>query len=190
MTSDTTHFRTCPLCEAMCGIVIEHRDGAVLSVRPDREDVLSRGHICPKAVALKEAMTSEYQTYATQVIRNAQALSASLAEEGMRPVSGGTDTHLALFDVRGVGVTGAEAEARCDAARITLNKNAIPYDPQPPSVASGIRVGTRLRRVAGQRLGTRARIPPMPRRRGGGHLSGDPPGACHSREVGCDGGGA
>jgi glycine hydroxymethyltransferase len=60
----------------------------------------------------------------------------------MRPVSGGTDTHLALIDLRGVGVTGKEAEARCDAARITLNKNAIPYDPQPPMTASGIRVGT------------------------------------------------
>ena len=60
----------------------------------------------------------------------------------MRPVSGGTDTHLALIDLQGLGVTGAEAEQRCDAARITLNKNAIPYDPQPPSVASGIRVGT------------------------------------------------
>ncbi|MBM3686964.1 MAG: serine hydroxymethyltransferase, partial [Actinobacteria bacterium] len=69
-------------------------------------------------------------------------LTASLAAEGMRPVSGGTDTHLALIDLRGVGVTGADAEARCDAARITLNKNAIPYDPQPPAVASGIRVGT------------------------------------------------
>jgi glycine hydroxymethyltransferase len=60
----------------------------------------------------------------------------------MRPVSGGTDTHLALIDLRGLGVTGKEAEARCDAARITLNKNAIPYDPQPPMTASGIRVGT------------------------------------------------
>jgi len=60
----------------------------------------------------------------------------------MRPVSGGTDTHLALIDLRAVDVTGAEAEVRCDAARITLNKNAIPYDPQPPAVASGIRVGT------------------------------------------------
>ena len=60
----------------------------------------------------------------------------------MRPVSGGTDTHLALIDLRGVGVTGTDAEARCDAARITLNKNAIPYDPQPPMIASGIRVGT------------------------------------------------
>jgi glycine hydroxymethyltransferase len=60
----------------------------------------------------------------------------------MRPVSGGTDTHLALIDLRELGVTGTEAELRCDAAGITLNKNAIPYDPQPPLVASGIRVGT------------------------------------------------
>ena len=98
--------------------------------------------VAAKAVALKEAMSPEYQSYAAQVIRNAQALTATLAEEGMRPVSGGTDTHLALIDLRGVGVTGADAEVRCDDARITLNKNAIPYDPQPPAVASGIRVGT------------------------------------------------
>ena len=98
--------------------------------------------VAAKAVALKEAMTPEFQAYAAQVVRNAQALSASLAAQGMRPVSGGTDTHLALIDLRGVDVTGAEAEARSDAARITLNKNAIPYDPQPPAVASGIRVGT------------------------------------------------
>ena len=98
--------------------------------------------VAAKAVALKEASTPEYQAYAAQVIRNAQALTATLADEGMRPVSGGTDTHLALIDLRGVGVTGADAEVRCDEARITLNKNAIPYDPQPPAVASGIRVGT------------------------------------------------
>ena len=98
--------------------------------------------VAAKAVALKEAMAPEFQAYAAQVVRNAQALSASLAAQGMRPVSGGTDTHLALIDLRGVDVTGAEAEARSDAARITLNKNAIPYDPQPPAVASGIRVGT------------------------------------------------
>ena len=98
--------------------------------------------VAAKAVALKEAMSHDYQAYAAQVVRNAQALTASLAAEGMRPVSGGTDTHLALIDLRGVGVTGADAEVRCDEARITLNKNAIPYDPQPPAVASGIRVGT------------------------------------------------
>ena len=98
--------------------------------------------VAGKAVALKEAATPEYQAYAKQVIANAQALAAGLAAEGMRPVSGGTDTHLALIDLQGIGVNGTDAEARCDAARITLNKNAIPYDPQPPAVASGIRVGT------------------------------------------------
>ena len=98
--------------------------------------------VAAKAVALKEAAQPEYQAYARQVVANAQALAAGLAAEGMRPVSGGTDTHLALIDLRGVGVTGKDAEARCDAARITLNKNAIPYDPQPPMTASGIRVGT------------------------------------------------
>jgi glycine hydroxymethyltransferase len=98
--------------------------------------------VAAKAVALKEAATPEYRTYAAQVIANAQALAAGLATEGMRPVSGGTDTHLALIDIQAMGVTGDIAEARCDAARITLNKNAIPYDPQPPSKGSGIRVGT------------------------------------------------
>jgi len=103
--------------------------------------------VAAKGVALKEAATPEYQQYATQVIANAQALSAGLEAQGMRAVSGGTDTHLALIDLqplaaRGVEVTGTQAEARCDAAGITLNKNAIPYDPRPPAVASGIRVGT------------------------------------------------
>jgi glycine hydroxymethyltransferase len=98
--------------------------------------------VAAKAVALKEASTPQYQAYARQVIANAQALSSGLEAEGMRPVSGGTDTHLALIDIRGLGVTGDIAEARCDAARVTLNKNAIPYDPQPPSKGSGIRVGT------------------------------------------------
>ena len=98
--------------------------------------------VAAKAVALREAASPEYKTYAHQVIANAKTLADGLAAEGMRPVSGGTDTHLALIDVRGLEVTGTEAEQRCDAVRITLNKNAIPYDPQPPMVASGIRVGT------------------------------------------------
>jgi glycine hydroxymethyltransferase len=98
--------------------------------------------VAAKAVALREAAQPAYQAYARQVIANAQSLAAGLADEGMRPVSGGTDTHLALIDLRETGVTGKDAEARCDAARITLNKNAIPYDPQPPMTASGIRVGT------------------------------------------------
>ena len=98
--------------------------------------------VAAKAVALKECMQPEYRSYAAQVITNAQALCQGLTAEGMRVVSGGTDTHLALIDLRPLGVTGAEAEARCEAARITLNKNPIPFDPKPPSIASGIRVGT------------------------------------------------
>ena len=98
--------------------------------------------VAAKAVNLKECMTPEYQAYAKQVVVNAQALTAGLAERGMRPVTGGTDTHLALLDLAATGVTGKDAEARCDAAGIVLNKNAIPNDPQPPSVASGIRVGS------------------------------------------------
>ncbi|MEW2375272.1 serine hydroxymethyltransferase [Micromonospora sp. NPDC047812] len=98
--------------------------------------------VAAKAVALREAAQPEFRAYADRVVANARALAAGLADEGMRPVSGGTDTHLALIDLREAGVTGADAEARCDAATITLNKNAIPYDPQKPMVASGIRVGT------------------------------------------------
>jgi glycine hydroxymethyltransferase len=98
--------------------------------------------VAAKAVALKEAATPEYKAYATQVVANCGALAKSLEDEGMRAVSGGTDTHLALIDLQGLGVSGAEAEARTGAARIVLNKNAIPYDPAPPMTASGIRVGT------------------------------------------------
>ncbi len=113
--------------------------------------------IAAKAVALKEAAQPEFAEYARQVIANAKALADGLVAEGMRPVSGGTDTHLALIDLRGptgsAGVTGRDAEARCDLARITLNKNAIPYDPQKPMVASGIRVGTPSVTTQGMREG-------------------------------------
>jgi glycine hydroxymethyltransferase len=98
--------------------------------------------VAAKAVALKEAASPEYAQYARDVIANSQALTAGLAAQGMRPVTGGTDTHLALLDLQGIEVTGTEAEARCDAAGIVLNKNTIPNDPRPASVASGIRVGT------------------------------------------------
>jgi glycine hydroxymethyltransferase len=109
--------------------------------------------VAAKAVALREAAQPGYAEYARQVVANARALAEGLQAEGLRPVSGGTDTHLALIDLRGQssvdasadepgGVTGREAEDRCDIARITLNKNAIPYDPRKPMVASGVRVGT------------------------------------------------
>jgi glycine hydroxymethyltransferase len=98
--------------------------------------------VAAKAVALKECATPEYQKYAKDVIANAQALTQGLVDEGMRAVTGGTDTHLSLIDLQGIGVTGVDAERRCGASGIVLNKNAIPYDPAPPSVASGIRVGS------------------------------------------------
>jgi glycine hydroxymethyltransferase len=98
--------------------------------------------VAAKAVNLKECLQPAYQAYARQVIANAQALADGLTAEGMRPTSGGTDTHLALVDLRDVGVTGKDAEERTGRAGIVLNKNAIPNDPQPPSIASGVRVGT------------------------------------------------
>ena len=98
--------------------------------------------VAAKAVALRECLQPAYRAYAGQVVANAKALARELEAEGMRPVSGGTDTHLALLDLRPLDITGAEAEDRCDAALITLNKNAVPYDPRPPMTASGIRVGT------------------------------------------------
>ncbi len=98
--------------------------------------------VAAKAVALREAQQPGFRAYAAAVVANSRALAEALAAEGLRPVSGGTDTHLALLDLRDAGVTGKDAEARCQRADITLNKNAIPYDPQPPMVASGIRVGT------------------------------------------------
>ena len=98
--------------------------------------------VAGKAVALKECATPAYQEYAKNVIINAKALAAGLEAEGMRAVSGGTQTHLALIDVRSTGVTGKVADERCGLSGITLNKNAIPYDPETPAVTSGIRVGT------------------------------------------------
>lgn len=98
--------------------------------------------VAAKAVALKECATPEYQQYTKKVVANAQALSEGLKAEGMRPVSGGTDTHLVLLDLTPIGVNGKDAEKRCDASRITLNKNPIPNDPLPPMTASGIRVGS------------------------------------------------
>lgn len=98
--------------------------------------------VAAKAVALKEASTPEYQQYARQVIENSQVLTSALEAQGLRAVTGGTDTHLSLLDLQGIDVSGKDAEARADAAGIVLNKNAIPNDPQPPSIASGIRVGT------------------------------------------------
>ncbi|MEY5144683.1 MAG: serine hydroxymethyltransferase [Actinomycetota bacterium] len=98
--------------------------------------------VAAKAVALAECLTPGYQQYARSVVDNSKALTARLETHGMRAITGGTDTHLALLDLTGIGVTGAQAEARCDAAGIVLNKNAIPFDAQTANIASGIRVGS------------------------------------------------
>jgi glycine hydroxymethyltransferase len=98
--------------------------------------------VAGKAIALAECATASYQKYAADVIVNAKALAAALEAEGMRAVSGGTETHLALMDIRSTGVTGKVADERCGAAGIVMNKNSIPYDPEKPGITSGIRVGS------------------------------------------------
>jgi glycine hydroxymethyltransferase len=98
--------------------------------------------IAAKAVALREALEPAFQEYQQQIIVNARVLAETLAAAGFRIVSGGTDTHLMLVDVFSRKVTGKQAEQALDRARITVNKNAIPFDTNPPMTASGIRVGT------------------------------------------------
>jgi glycine hydroxymethyltransferase len=107
--------------------------------------------IAAKAVALKEAMDPGFKAYAQRILDDIRALAEGLTERGYRITSGGTDTHLFLADVTTKGLTGAEAEARCDEAGIVLNKNAIPFDQNPPAVASGIRAGAAC--VATQGMG-------------------------------------
>lgn len=98
--------------------------------------------IAAKAVALREALQSEFKAYQRQVVQNARHLAGALQARGFALVGGGTDNHLLLVDLRSKGVTGKQAEALLDEVGITVNKNAIPYDPQPPAIASGIRIGT------------------------------------------------
>lgn len=98
--------------------------------------------IAAKAVAFQEALQPSFKDYQTQIVANARQLAAGLEAAGLRLVSGGTDNHLVLVDVSPLGLTGKTAERALDEVGITVNKNAIPYDPQPPAKASGIRVGT------------------------------------------------
>ncbi len=98
--------------------------------------------IAAKAVAFHEALSEDFQAYQRQIVANARRLGQRLEERGLRIVSGGTDNHLCLVDVTSVGLTGKVAEKALEKAAITVNKNTIPYDPNPPLVASGVRVGT------------------------------------------------
>jgi len=107
--------------------------------------------IAAKAVCFKEAGTEEFRKYISQVVRNAKTLAARIASRGFRIVSGGTDTHLMLVDVFSKGINGKQAEVALDLAGITVNKNAIPFDQNPPLTPSGIRVGTPALTTRGMR---------------------------------------
>jgi len=98
--------------------------------------------IAAKAVSLKEALSDEFKSYQTQIVKNAKALANALMERGFNLVSGGTDNHLMLVDLRNKGITGKEAQQRLDEVYITANKNGIPFDPEKPTVTSGLRLGT------------------------------------------------
>ncbi len=98
--------------------------------------------IAAKAIAFKEAMTEEFKEYAKQTIANARALADELMKEGFKVVSGGTDSHIVLVDLRNFNITGKEVEDALGRANITVNKNAVPFDPLPPTKTSGIRIGT------------------------------------------------
>src|SRR6202034_1787825 len=109
--------------------------------------------IAGKAVAFKEALQPEFKAYAAQTVANAKALAEAMQAEGYRVVSGGTDTHLILVDVFSKGMYGSEAESALGAAGITVNKNAIPFDVNPPMKPSGIRIGTPALTTRGMKEG-------------------------------------
>ncbi len=114
--------------------------------------------IAGKAVALKEAMAPEFKTYQQQVVKNARAMAAALQQKGWRIVSGGTDNHLMLVDLAIKNLTGKDASAALDKARITVNKNAIPFDPTSPMVSGGIRIGTPAVTTRGMKEGEMQQI--------------------------------
>ena len=98
--------------------------------------------IAAKAICLKEAMSDDFKVYAHKVVKNAKAMASALREEGFDLVTGGTDNHLMLADLRPMNISGKELQNRCDVNHITLNKNAIPGDPAKPNITSGVRIGT------------------------------------------------
>ena len=98
--------------------------------------------IAAKAVCFGEALKPEFKTYQEQVVKNAKALAAALEKEGFKVLTGGTDNHLMLVDLRGMEISGKELQNRCDEVYITLNKNTVPNDPRSPFVTSGVRIGT------------------------------------------------
>lgn len=107
--------------------------------------------IAAKAVAFKEAMTDEFKQYGAQVLNNARTLANALKNDGYKIVSGGTDSHVFIIDLRSKGITGKDAQDWLDKVGITANKNTIPYDPTPPTLCSGLRIGTPALTTRGMR---------------------------------------
>jgi glycine hydroxymethyltransferase len=144
--ADVTSFTTHKVLRGPRGGMIltkaEHAAAIDKAVFPGMQGGPIMSAVAGKAIALAECATPAYQKYAKDVIVNAKSLAAALEAEGMRAVSGGTETHLALIDIRSTGVNGKVADERCGIAGIVLNKNSIPFDPEAPSITSGIRVGT------------------------------------------------
>jgi glycine hydroxymethyltransferase len=136
---------------AMIMCKAEHARAIDKSVFPGWQGGPLMHSIAAKAVAFAEALADEFRAYAEQVVANARVVAETLHEEGMRIVSGGTDNHLMLVDLRPIGITGRDAERRLDDVGITVNKNAIPFDPEKPVVASGIRLGTPAVTTCGMR---------------------------------------
>jgi glycine hydroxymethyltransferase len=142
VTTTTTHKT---LRGPRAGLILcqqEFAAGIDRSVFPGQQGGPLMHIIAAKAVAFKEALAPEFATYAKQVVTNAQVLAEAMAAEGYRIISGGTDTHVMLIDVFQKGMLGSEAEYALGEAGITVNKNAIPYDTNPPMKPSGIRIGT------------------------------------------------
>ncbi len=142
VTTTTTHKT---LRGPRAGLILcgqELAAGIDRSVFPGQQGGPLMHIVAAKAVAFKEALEPEFATYAAQIVTNAKTLAAALAGEGFRIISGGTDTHLMLVDVFEKGILGSEAENALGEAGITVNKNAIPYDQNPPMKPSGIRIGT------------------------------------------------
>ena len=120
----------------------QHRKAINKAIFPGLQGGPHMHTIAAKAVMAKEALTTDFKTYAAAIVANAKALSEGLVKRGLKIVSGGTDSHLLLVDLRPIGVSGKIGEEVLDKVGITVNKNTVPFDPQPPSVCSGVRLGT------------------------------------------------
>jgi glycine hydroxymethyltransferase len=142
IVTSTTHKTLRGPRGAMALLKKEHRRKYNSAVFPNMQGGPMEHVIAGKAIAYREAMQPEFKNYANQIVQNAASLASGLAAGGLRIVSGGTENHMMLVDTRPIGLTGRDAETALIAAGLVVNKNGIPFDPEPPMVTSGIRIGT------------------------------------------------